>query len=63
MTRHTWVLGAVFVAALAASFSASSVPTASEPQPSWSAAQPESLAAAQAHGAIGASFHTIAAGF
>jgi hypothetical protein len=62
MTRHTLLLGTVFVTALAVSVSAHPAPTASETQTNWLTG-PESLISAQIHGALGASFRTISAGF
>ena len=63
MTRHTLLLGAVFVAALAVSMSAHPAATASESQTAFAAAQSETMQAAQVHGVVSASFHTITAGF
>jgi hypothetical protein len=63
MTRHTLLLGAVFMAALVVSMSAHPAATASESQTAFAAVQPESVPAAQVHGVVSASFHTMNVGF
>ena len=64
MTRHAFLLGAVFVAALAVSVSAIPAKTALEKQIAWADdAPPQTVQSAEVHDLVGASVHAFHAGF